>query len=316
MKIIPTLKAFLIVLLSALVMFSCRHDSALMKYNTENVIVVVMDGARYSEVLGDAAALYTPRLKNNLTPTSVISHHFYNNGSTFTIPGHAALTTGNFQEIDNNGGQLPQNSSIFQHWIKANNNNTEKAWIIASKDKLEILKNCVDSEWNEQYMPSTNCGANGLGTGYREDSVTMVRALSILTNNQPKLALINFREPDYSAHTDDWSKYIKGIEDVDEYIYRLWDFIENDPHYKGKTTLFVTNDHGRHLDSVNDGYISHGDDCLGCRHISFYAFGPDFKQGYSMGEEHEMIDIPATIAELLHFDLPDGKGRIMQELFK
>ena len=55
---------------------------------------------------------------------------------------------------------------------------------------------------------------------------------------------------------------------------------------------------------------------LGCRHISFYAFGPDFKQDYSMGEEHEMIDIPATIAELLHFDLPDGKGRIMQELFK
>ena len=311
----PTLKLSLIGFLIVFATFSCRHDSALTKYNTENVIIVVMDGARYSEVLGDPNAMYIPRLKNNLAPAGVISHHFYNNGPTWTISGHTALTTGNFQEIDNGGGELPYNSSFFQHWIK-NNNSSDKAWIIASKDKLEILKNCSDPEWNGQYMPSTNCGVNGLGSGYREDSVTMVNALSILTTNHPKLALINFREPDYSGHSADWPKYIIGIQDVDEYIYRLWDFIENDPFYKGKTTLFVTNDHGRHLDSVNDGYISHGDDCLGCRHINFYAFGPDFKQGYSMGEAHELIDIPMTIAELLHFDLPDGKGRIMQELFK
>ena len=38
--------------------------------------------------------------------------------------------------------------------------------------------------------------------------------------------------------------------------------------YKDKTTLIVSNDHGRHIDSKG-GFQNHGDDCAGCRHIEF-----------------------------------------------
>lgn len=80
--------------------------------------------------------------------------------------------------------------------------------------------------------------------------------------------------------------------------------------------MFVTNDHGRHLDTVSVGFSSHGDGCEGCRHVMFYAYGPDFKQNVVVNNPRDLIDISATIAELLQFKMPYGKGQVMMELFK
>ena len=82
-----------------------------------------------------------------------------------------------------------------------------------------------------------------------------------------------------------------------------------------QTTLFVTNDHGRHLDGKKDGFISHGDKCEGCRHINFFAYGPDFKSNQIINVERELIDIPATVAGRMGFCIEKTKGDVMTELF-
>ena len=79
--------------------------------------------------------------------------------------------------------------------------------------------------------------------------------------------------------------------------------------------MFITNDHGRHLDGKKDGFISHGDCCEGCRRIICLAYGPDFKKGVISDLQRELIDIPVTIGELLDFDIPKSKGKVMTELF-
>mgnify|MGYP003587118704 FL=1 len=128
--------------------------------------------------------------------------------------------------------------------------------------------------------------------------------------------LFSFRDPDFSAHTGIWNNYIEGIKNTDKYICQIWNFINNDPIYKNSTTLFITNDHGRHLDSVSSGFASHGDTCMGCRHISFFAYGPDFKKSIIINKPRELIDIPATIAELLQFNAVYLRGEVMYELFE
>lgn len=65
-----------------------------------------------------------------------------------------------------------------------------------------------------------------------------------------------------------------------------------------------------------DGFISHGDTCSGCRHISLLALGPDFKTGEVIKTDRELIDIPVTIAEIHRVSMPAGQGNIMYELFK
>ncbi len=285
-------------------------------YKTKNVIILVIDGPRYTETWGDSTHQYIPRLSRELAQQGVNYTHFYNDGPTYTNAGHTAVTTGLYQEINNNGKELPLQASIFQHWLKKYNQPGTAAWVIASKDKLEVLADARDSLWHGQYRPATDCGINGLATGYRKDSVTFVNTIATLSTAHPQLVLINFRDPDSFGHDNNWEGYLQGIQNSDEYLYKLWQFLEGDPFYKGSTTVFVTNDHGRHLDSVKDGFINHGCDCEGCRHINLFAIGPDFKKGIVENTRRGQIDIPATVAELLDFELPEGKGQVMTELFE
>ncbi len=287
-------------------------------YKTENIFIVVMDGPRYSETWGDNTHSNISFMSDSLANIGIINTNFYNDGPTYTLAGHTSITTGFSQEINNGGQELPRYPSIFQAWLKEYPNDSLKAWIITSKDKLEVLANCQDSIWADKFNPSTNCGngGNGVGSGYRHDTLTQIAIKEIINQHKPKFVLINYREPDYSGHSGNWTSYIKGIKSSDSLIYDLWKYIQTDDNYKNKTTLFVTNDHGRHLDGISSGFKSHGDNCEGCKHIFLYATGPDFKENVITNQRRNQTDITQTVAELLGIEVPFGNGELMTELFK
>ncbi|MBI3237830.1 MAG: sulfatase, partial [Flavobacteriia bacterium] len=68
-------------------------------------------------------------------------------------------------------------------------------------------------------------------------------------------------------------------------------------------------------DGRRTGFVNHGDGCEGCRHISLLAIGPDFKKDVIVSEAGELIDLSKTISQLLGFDMPTTKGRVLSELF-
>jgi hypothetical protein len=287
------------------------------KYLTEKVIILVVDGPRYSETWGDKTHKYIPHMANEMAKSGVICTNFYNDGYTYTTSGHTALCTGVRQELENSKGtDLPQFPSIFQQYLKQTGKPSTKAWVITSKDKLFILGNCANPAWNNKYNPSTDCGKNGSLSGYRKDSITFNRVMNVLKKDQPDLLLVNFKEPDGAGHANNWPEYLKGIVDTDSLVWEVWKFIQTDPYYKDKTSLFITNDHGRHSDGWKDGFVNHGDDCDGCRHINLFAFGPDFKRDYILDKHCIQVDVPSTVAELLEFPLPDSQGKVIKKLFK
>jgi predicted AlkP superfamily pyrophosphatase or phosphodiesterase len=269
-----------------------------------------------SETFGDSTYKYIPNLANVLAPQGVLLKNFRNNGPTYTNAGHSAITTGVYQRINNSGLELPKNPSIFQYFLKEKGLSKESAWIIASKGKLNILANTKNKKWRNQYTPSSFCGINGSGLGYTADEKNFSDALRILGQYHPKLTLINLLEVDVNGHANLWEGYLKAIQRTDQKALELWNFIENDSIYKGKTTLFITNDHGRHSKGHKDGFVSHGDNCEGCRSIYMIALGPDFKKNSILPNRYEQIDISKTIAEMLHFNEPVSEGQIMKDLFK
>ncbi|MDQ4139833.1 MAG: alkaline phosphatase family protein [Bacteroidota bacterium] len=294
-------------------LFACERvsfENGKKSYGTQNVVIVVIDGARYSDTWDSSAIFRIPNMAKVLRPQGTFFTNFYNNGYTFTISGHTAITTGLCQPMDNNGNEYPKNPSLFQYWLKHTGKPATCAWIIASKGKLNVLANTQHSDWKNTYQPLTNCGINNTGQGYRNDSLTFAEAIRIFKEHQPNLVLINFKEPDASGHSGNWDTYLKGISASDKYVGQLWDFLQKDEFYKNKTAVFITNDHGRH---TND-FISHGDECEGCQHISLLALGPDFAKGKTVNKRYNQTDISATIAELLGFNFNVTQGKKIEEL--
>jgi hypothetical protein len=315
MKITGTIRSFFLLSGAFFAWSSCHTDKPTTSYKTKHVIIFMIDGPRYSETWGDPLHQYIPNM-DALAREGVIFTNFYNDGITNTINGHTAITTGYYDNLNNSGQQLPQYAGVFQYWLEATGSSGSKAWVVATKDKLAVLGDCNDPAYNGRYNPFTDCGINGLNTGYRADSVTQERLLNVLRTYRPNLLLVNFKEPDASGHQNNWNGYLNGIRKTDEYLQEVWNLISSDPYYAGSTAIFVTNDHGRHLNNVLDGFINHGDGCEGCRHINLFAAGPDFKKNVTVNVRYDQPDITATIAELLGLQMPHSGGTVMKELFK
>lgn len=285
-------------------------------YVTENVVILVIDGPRFTETFGDSTHQYIPHLYNDLAPKGVLIPNFYNNGTTTTVSGHTAITTGVYQNLKNNGFHFPKYPSVFQYYLKKSGENKDKAWVMSSKGKLNILSNCKIKKWKDLYQPMSFCGGRGSGDGYTGDIETWGNVKRILNDNHPKMMLINLLEVDVMGHGNDWNGYLKALRKTDSLALELVSYLETDNYYKGKTTIFITNDHGRHLDGHKNGFINHGDKCEGCKHIYCLAIGPDFKENVVLKKPFEMIDISKTIAELMRFEMPTSNGKVMTEIFK
>lgn len=285
-------------------------------FKSKYIVVLVIDGPRYSETFGDSACTLIPNMGKKLVKEGTLFTQFMNEGVTHTTPGHTAITTGVYQRISNGGKQLPKNPSMFQYYLKHTGADKKQAWLIASKGKLQVLANSKSKQWWNQYMPASWCGKNGNGADYVGDAETWKQVESVFGQYAPKLTLINLLAVDAFGHQGDWEGYKRSLVACDEYAFKLWELIQNHPLMKDQTTLLITNDHGRHLDGHRDGFVSHGDKCMGCKHISLLAMGPDIKKDTIISSHAELIDIPATISHMIQFPMPTGKGRVLVEMFE
>lgn len=283
-------------------------------YKANHHIILVLDGPRWSETWGDSTRHLIPNQANILKQEGTFFTNFKNNGVTLTNSGHTALCTGVYQRISNLGKQLPKNPNIFQYYLRQNRQDKRKAWVLTSKGKLEMLANTKNKKWWNTYMPSTYCGVNGSGTGYPDDRSMYPAFKQIILENKPAITIINLLDIDSWAHQGNWEKYTAAIKELDGFALDLWNTIQNDPVMKDKTAIYITNDHGRHLDGKKNGFESHGCSCDGCRHISLLAIGPDFEKNKEVHREYGLIDIPATIAHMMNIDMPTSKGKPIIEL--
>jgi bisphosphoglycerate-independent phosphoglycerate mutase (AlkP superfamily) len=175
--------------------------------------------------------------------------------------------------------------------------NTPVCFIIAGKKKLDALAYSTFSGYGLHYGASTNCFDG-------DDNNVYDSLVTILDKYHPRLMLVNLPSTDKTGHSGVWDDYLNALTNADRLIYQLWQKIQSDPYYKNKTTLFVTNDHGRHTDNFKD----HGDNCDGCEHIMLLAIGKNIPQGQMNSDLHQQIDIACTVGKILGFSTPKAFG--------
>lgn len=265
----------------------------------QNVIIVVIDGVRYSESFGSGEK-HIPHLYNDLALLGTVYTNFRiaDEGITSTNPGQASILTGNWQLIANDGTEYPDKPTLFEYYRKEFSAKESDCFVVAGKKKLEALAYSSSPEFGKNYKASTKC------FDAESDNDVYDSLIVSLDKYHPKLVLVNFPMTDKKAHDGKWDEYISAIRNVDSLIYMLYNKIQNDPFYKDKTTLFITNDHGRHtIDFAN-----HGDDCDGCEHIMLLAVGGNFKANKVDNNLHYQIDICKTVGDIMKFKTTFAQG--------
>lgn len=106
------------------------------------------------------------------------------------------------------------------------------------------------------------------------DVFTHYEAKEYLKTKKPKVLYMAYGETDEWAHAGMYRSYLDAGHQVDAWIKGIWDFVQNDPQYKNKTTLFITVDHGRG-DIKKEEWTSHNNKIQDSHEIWFAVMGPD-----------------------------------------
>jgi len=272
------------------------------------MMIVIIDGARYSETLGDATHTYTPRMWELTTQGTMVSS-FINDNYTYTSRAIPALWCGawtDVQSITYNGSstQYAVLPTIFEYYRKDKSAPASEC-VYVTKYLASLWLPSFDADYGENYWPTFH----SIGSSDKD----VATQAQLVINSHPHFLWVYLDGVDHAGHLGVWSGYTKAIYSADSIVGLLWDKIQSDRFYKDSTNLIVTNDHGRH-DDAHGGFQGHGCSCDGCRHIEFLAVGPSFKQNYVSSQSRILPDMAVTASYLLGVNPAKATGSVMYEI--
>jgi hypothetical protein len=135
----------------------------------------------------------------------------------------------------------------------------------------------------------------------RHNAVTVGLALSYLMEHQPRVVFIALDETDEWAHARRYDRTLQAIQSFDQSLRTLWSTLQSNEHYRGRTTLIITTDHGR--GRTPDDWISHGRDVEGCDETWIAILGPDTPARGISEQPGRNGQVAATVLSLLGLEL-------------
>lgn len=277
----------------------------------QNVVFVVIDGARYTETLGDTNYSNIPHISQLLKQGATLDQ-MYNEHKTSTKFAIPALWTGSWDgsykiNYEGNETQATYRPSIFEYFRKQRMLDSTHCFYLL-KEVGSLWLQSFHPDYGPDYWPATISSGNS-------DKDVLNSTLEVMGKYHPQLLWVYLADVDSKGHSGNWTQYISGIQTADEIVGKLWNAVQNDSVYKNNTTMFVTNDHGRH-DDQHGGFKGHGCTCEGCQHIMFFAIGPNIKENYLSSEHHELADAAVTASKVLNIDPEFASGEVVAEIFK
>jgi hypothetical protein len=152
-------------------------------------------------------------------------------------------------------------------------------------------------------------------------SLTSADELSVYVMRQlmhrfaPSLLWITLHDMDI-AHTGAYSLYLEGIRRTDRLCAEIWQMIESDPEYKGRTTMLILPDFGRDSDfsASGNGFQHHRTGDPLSRTTWMLAMGPHVRQNITVERPLDSLDLVPTLGAIGQFATPLAHGRPILEV--
>ena len=275
----------------------------------DRVVLVLVDGLRYTEGLGHPTRQYVPNM-DTLAQQGVIIEPFLNDGNTVTIAGIPAIMNGSwagstpFFDPDCQQDSIFSNTPYVQEYVR-------RQLGFSAQDCAYVLGPVCP--WRGSFHPSygPDYWPQWIETSGGDDANWLV-AQNLIATTKPRFLTFYLPSVDSAGHSGDWDAYLAAIENADSIIGELWTTLQSDPDYADNTVMLITNDHGRHTTN----FQGHGDGCNGCRQIECLAIGPGIRTGLISTIPRTTPDIAPTLARLLGAEAQFSSGEIMTEILE
>jgi len=257
------------------------------------------------------------------------------NNRLFSYPGYSEIVTGEAHDeiIDSNKriqNKFPSFLQFLQKKLKLNSNQVASfaSWNVMNEivttDTNSFLVNAGYENYSSKDPEIQKLSQQQFETptpwdSVRHDYYTFRFALSHLKTFHPRVMHISLGETDDWAHDKRYDMVIDALHRTDKYFKELWQFLESDKQYKGKTSIIVTVDHGRG-DSEKDWH-GHGDEVPDARYIWMAFITPDSKRRgeWKNAQVVYQKQVASTICKFLGFDYLEqnpNAGKTITDVFE
>src|SRR5271166_1793103 len=140
-------------------------------------------------------------------------------------------------------------------------------------------------------------------------------ARQLMQKESPSLLWVTMHDIDI-AHAGAYSLYIEGIRRTDRLCAELWNAVQNEPEYAGKTTMIILPDFGRDADedSGGNGFQHHRTGDVLSRTTWMMALGTGVREGVVIDRALDSTDLVPTIGSIFGFSSSYAQGKPIPEL--
>ena len=203
---------------------------------------------------------------------------------------------------------LTNNASEYTHLLRDNYENPLYAPALAGdevhlRQLADILKMSVDD---------FSLHAKSLAS---PDELSVYVAGQLMRRLAPSLLWITLHDIDI-AHSGAFSLYLEGIKRSDRLCAEIWNTIQTEPEYAGKTAMFILPDFGRDSDTEagGNGFQHHRTGDALSRTTWMIAIGPGFRENVVVDRPVESTDLVPTLGALFGFPSRYSQGKPLAEL--
>jgi hypothetical protein len=147
------------------------------------------------------------------------------------------------------------------------------------------------------------------------DELSVYVMKQLMRQFAPSLLWITLHDMDI-AHSGAYSLYLEGIQRTDRLCAEIWQMIESDPEYKGRTTMLILPDFGRDSDfnASGNGFQHHRTGDPLSRTTWMMALGPHIRQNRTVDRALDSLDLVPTLGAMMNFATPTAKGKPIVEV--
>ncbi len=236
------------------------------------------------------------------------------NGLKFSYPGYNEMLTGAADpRVDSNEKRPNPNINVLE-WLNGREPFASHVAAFCAWDVFAFILNRersgmpVQAGWEPIAGAPTDPQRATINALYESlhrewensayDGLVMESALACVKADHPKVLYISLGETDEHAHHNRYDYYLRAAHRADAQLRRLWELIQSDPEYRGRTSLLLTTDHGR---GEGDAWTSHGKSIEGAERIWIGLLGPEIEPAL-VPTNATQSQIAATVAALVGED--------------